>query len=152
MVTWVRFKDRASNEEFYFLNTHLDHQIQEAREKAARLIRERTAKLDASLPVILTGDFNAPAGANPAYDLLVADEFFQDTWQTAHERKGDTTLNTFNGFDPAVRESRRIDWILTRGPVETTAIQIVEFARDGQYPSDHFPVVAWLRLGRAPAP
>ena len=33
MVTWVRFKDRADGREFYFWNTHLDHQIQAAREK-----------------------------------------------------------------------------------------------------------------------
>lgn len=150
MVTWVRFKDRASNQEFYLLNTHFDHQIQEAREKSARLIRERVAKLNPGLPVILTGDFNATAGANPAYDALVGDGFFADTWNTAGERKGDPALNTFNGFKPAVRESQRIDWILTRGAVQTAAIQISDFASNGRYPSDHFPVVAWLRLGPAP--
>lgn len=152
MVTWVRFKDRTSNQEFYLLNTHFDHQIQEAREKSARLIRERVAKLNPGLPVILTGDFNATAGANPAYEALVGDGFFADTWNTAGERKGDPTLNTFNGFKPAVRESQRIDWILTRGAVQTAAIQISDFAIGGRYPSDHFPVVTWLRLGPAPKP
>ncbi len=152
MVTWVRFKDRANDQEFYLLNTHFDHQIQEAREKSAKLIRERTAKLNQALPIILTGDFNATAGANTAYDTLVADGFFADTWNTAGERKGDTTLNTFNGFKPAVRESQRIDWILTRGPVAAAAVQIVDFAKEGRYPSDHFPVVAWLKLGAAAKP
>ncbi len=147
MVTWVRFKDRVNHQEFYLLNTHFDHQIQEAREKSAKLIRERVAKLNPALPIILTGDFNATAGANPAYDAFVADGFFVDTWQTARERKGDITLNTFNGFKPAARESQRIDWILTRGDVQTAAIQISDFASGGRYPSDHFPVVAWLRLG-----
>lgn len=152
MVTWVRFLDRANNQEFYLLNTHFDHQIQEAREKSARLIRERAAKLNPALPIILTGDFNAAAGANPAYDTLVGDGFFADTWNTAKERKGDITLNTFNGFNPAVRESQRIDWILTRGAVQTTAITISDYSRDGRYPSDHFPVVAWLHLGPAAKP
>lgn len=148
MVTWVRFQDRVTNQEFYFMNTHFDHQIQEAREKSAQLIRERVAKLNPELPVILVGDFNAVAGANPAYDTLVGDGYFADTWETAAERKGDPTVNTFNGFRPAVRESKRIDWILTRGEVQTSATQIIECARDGQYPSDHFPVVAWMRLGK----
>src|SRR4051812_26401680 len=41
MVTWARFLDRQTKKQFYFWNTHLDHQIQEAREKAASLIRKR---------------------------------------------------------------------------------------------------------------
>ncbi len=152
MVTWIRFKDRTTNQEFYLLNTHFDHQIQEAREKSAKLIRERVAKLNPALPIILTGDFNATAGDNPAYEVLVGDGYFADTWKTATERKGDPTLNTFNGFKPAVRDSQRIDWILTRGAVQTTAIQIIDFARDEQYPSDHFPLVVWLRLGSSAKP
>lgn len=147
MVTWIRFKDRTTNQEFYLLNTHFDHQIQGAREKSAKLIRERVAKLNPALPIILTGDFNATAGDNPAYDVLVGDGYFTDTWKAAAERKGDPTLNTFNGFKPAVHDSQRIDWILTHGAVETATIQIIDFAQDGQYPSDHFPLVAWLRLG-----
>ena len=152
MVTWIRFKDRTTNQEFYLLNTHFDHQIQGAREKSAKLIRERVAKLNPALPIILTGDFNATAGDNPAYDVLVGDGYFTDTWKTAAERKGDPTLNTFNGFKPAVHDSQRIDWILTHGAVETATIQIIDFARDGQYPSDHFPLVAWLRLGSPAKP
>lgn len=152
MVTWIRFKDRTTNQEFYLLNTHFDHQIQGAREKSAKLIRERVAKLNPALPIILTGDFNATAGDNPAYDVLVGDGYFTDTWKTAAERKGDPTLNTFNGFKPAVHDSQRIDWILTHGAVETATIQIIDFARDGQYPSDHFPLVAWLRLGSPTKP
>lgn len=147
MVTWIRFRDRVSGGEFYLMNTHFDHQIQEAREKSARLIRERVATLNPSLPIILTGDFNAVGEANPAYATLVSDGFFADTWKTATERQGDTTLNSFNGFQPALHESKRIDWILTRGPVRTESIRIVDCARNGQYPSDHFPVVTRLLLG-----
>jgi endonuclease/exonuclease/phosphatase family metal-dependent hydrolase len=149
MVTWARFKDRRAGQEFYLANTHLDHQIQPAREKGARLIRDRLGKLNAALPIILTGDFNAVAEANPAYDLLVGAGFLVDTWKTAKERTGDATLNTFNSFKPAVRESKRIDWILTRGLPPARRTEIVDCARDGQYPSDHFPVVTWLELGAA---
>ena len=152
MVTWVRLQDRRTREEFYLVNTHLDHEIQEAREKGAKLIRERIATFNPALPIILTGDFNAVGGKNPAYDTLVGDGFFADTWKTAVERTGDNTLNTFNGFKPAVRKSERIDWILTRGAVQTERTQIVDFQKDGQYPSDHFPLVTWLRFGPTPNP
>lgn len=150
MVTWVRFRDRESGVEFYFWNTHLDHALQGAREKGAALIRDRVLALKTRLPVLLVGDFNAVAGANPVYDLLVREGGFRDTWHLARERRN-AEYNTFNGFAPPKREGQRIDWILIRGEAEVAWSEIVTFARDGQFPSDHFPVVARLRL-RAPAP
>jgi endonuclease/exonuclease/phosphatase family metal-dependent hydrolase len=43
----------------------------------------------------------------------------------------------------------RIDWILMRGSVVCDDIAILTYNRDGQYPSDHFPVIATLRwIGR----
>jgi len=148
MVTGVRFLDRRTKREFFLWNTHFDHEVQAAREKAAELVRKRVAALETKLPLILTGDFNAIAGANKAYDILTADKFFADTWTTARERvnEGVSTLNNFRGVS---KGGRRIDWILTRGAVEAERIEIVTFSRDGQFSSDHFPVVAKLRLGAA---
>jgi endonuclease/exonuclease/phosphatase family metal-dependent hydrolase len=143
MVTWVRFKDLLLQKEFYFWNTHLDHANQQAREKAAALIRSRVEKLNRKLPVILTGDFNAAGRDNKAYDILVPDTF-SDTWFMARERQGEG-LGTFNGFRRIPRDNRRIDWILLQGEAEVLSSKIVTFARDGQFPSDHFPVVAELK-------
>src|SRR4051812_28967639 len=89
MVTWVRFRDRQSGKEFYFINTHFDHEVQLAREKSATLLRKRIEDLKTDLPVILTGDFNAPAEKNPAYKILTADNFLKDTWKLAPERRGE---------------------------------------------------------------
>ncbi len=150
MVTWVRFRDRESGAEFYFWNTHLDHALQVAREKGARLIRDRVNALKTRLPVLLVGDFNAVAGTNPVYDLLVRDGGFKDTWELAAERRN-ADFNTFNGFAPPKREGQRIDWILLRGEADVAWSEIVTFAQNGQFPSDHFPVVARVRL-RLPAP
>lgn len=145
MVTWVRFKDRRTGKEFHFWNTHLDHEIQPAREKAAELIRKRIEASKTDLPLLLVGDFNAVSGANKAYDILVGDGFFRDTWPLAAERRNER-FNTFNSFRPARQESQRIDWILLRGKGQVRATEIVTFDKGGQYPSDHFPVVAWLTL------
>jgi endonuclease/exonuclease/phosphatase family metal-dependent hydrolase len=144
MVTWVRFLDRDTNREFYLVNTHFDHQVQGAREKSAELIRKRVAALNTTLPVILTGDFNA-AESNQAHEILLAQDFFTDTWQAARERRGEG-LGTFNGFKAVPKNNTRIDWILTRGTVTVEAEEIVTFSRDGHFPSDHCPLVAWLRL------
>lgn len=151
MVTWVRFRDRPAKREFYFWNTHLDHQVQLARERAAALIRQRVEALKSALPVLLVGDFNATAGANPAYDILVGEGRFTDTWTIARERRNQA-INSFHSFRGPQPGAQRIDWILARGPVTVEATEIVTFQQDGQYPSDHFPVVAWLKLGASAIP
>ena len=145
MVTWVRFKDRRSQSEFYYWNTHLDHEVQPAREKAASLIRARVAKLDTQLPILLVGDFNAVAGSNKTYDILLEDDFFRDTWKLAGERRNEN-YNSFTGFDTPRQEGKRIDWILLRGQATVRATEIITFQQNGQFPSDHFPVVTWLTL------
>jgi endonuclease/exonuclease/phosphatase family metal-dependent hydrolase len=144
MVTWVRFRDRDTSQEFYHFNTHLDHEIQLAREHGADLIRQRVSDLKTSLPVLLTGDFNAGAD-NKAHAILTSEDFFRDTWNLAKERRGEG-LGTFNGFKEIPRNNTRIDWILARGNAEVDATEIVTFSRNGQFPSDHFPIVVWLRL------
>jgi endonuclease/exonuclease/phosphatase family metal-dependent hydrolase len=148
MVTWVKFRDRATGGEFFLFNTHFDHEIQSAREKSAELVRQRVAALDPKLPVLLIGDFNAGAGSNKAYDILTGDKFFTDAWTIAGERRGEG-INTFNGFQPAQQNGVRIDWILTRGDVTVAAAETLTYATDRQFPSDHFPVLARLRLGPA---
>ena len=149
MVTWVKFRDRQTKREFIFLDTHFDHQVQEAREKSAQLIRKRLAAFDAKLPVLLVGDFNAAAGTNKAYAILTNDGFFTDTWTTARERVNEG-IGTFNAFKALEKDGPRIDWILSRGEVAADRIEIVTFSRDGQFPSDHCPVVVKLRLGTIP--
>jgi endonuclease/exonuclease/phosphatase family metal-dependent hydrolase len=145
MVTWVKFRDRATGVEFLLFNTHFDHQVQTAREKSAELVRQRVAAVDTNLPVILIGDFNAAAGANKAYEILTAGNFFTDAWLAAPERRGEG-VGTFNDFKAAVPNGPRIDWILTRGEVAVERAEMSTFSRDGQFPSDHFPVAARLRF------
>lgn len=144
MVTWARFRDLPSGQEFYFVNTHFDHQSQPSRERSAQLLLERVAEFDPELPVIVAGDFNAEALQNPVYLALVAPGAFQDTWTATNE--AEPAFGTSHGFRGPTAGGRRIDWILTRGPVETLASEIRLDHLNGQYPSDHFPVTARVRL------
>ncbi len=148
MVTWVKFLDRQTQQEFFVWNTHFANDSQAARDESAKLVRDRVAALDTKLPVILTGDFNAAAGTNQAYHILTRDDSFADTWMTAKERKGEG-LNTSNGFKAIRRNGVRIDWILTRGDIVAESTEIVTFSRNGQFPGDHFPVVARMRFATA---
>ncbi|NOS71417.1 MAG: endonuclease/exonuclease/phosphatase family protein [Verrucomicrobia bacterium] len=148
MVTWVKFHDRMTGGDFFLFNTHFDHQIQAAREKSAELVRKRVAALNTKLPVVLIGDFNAAAESNKAYEILTAEKFFTDAWLAAPERLGEG-VGTFNDFKAAVPNGARIDWILTRGEVTVERAEMSTFSRDGQFPSDHFPVAARLLLSPA---
>jgi endonuclease/exonuclease/phosphatase family metal-dependent hydrolase len=94
--------------------------------------------------MIVTGDFNAKAGANKAYDLLLADGWLSDSWHGAKERRGEVVA-TVNNFQKITPGDHRIDWILGRG-IETEWIQIITCQKDGQFPSDHFPVMGEIRL------
>lgn len=142
MVTWAKFLDKKSNKQFYFVNTHFDHQSTNAREKSAELIVEVTKEFDQELPVILTGDFNAGPGSIP-HQILTADEAYDDLFNTAEIRINEH-LGTFNGFNNPTGggANNRIDWVLGKGNLITNEIEIINYQKQGQFPSDHFPVMA----------
>jgi endonuclease/exonuclease/phosphatase family metal-dependent hydrolase len=145
MVTWVRFRERTTGREFFFWNTHLDHEVEAARQKAAALIRDRLAAADRAVPLLLVGDFNCAAGDSRAYQILTGEAGLSDAWTSAASRVNDG-LNTFNGFQPVSKGGVRIDWVLFRGKAGVSRAEIVTYAEGGQNPSDHFPVVVDLRL------
>jgi endonuclease/exonuclease/phosphatase family metal-dependent hydrolase len=102
-------------------------------------------------PVILLGDFNAGAGENPVYSQLTGPGGFTDTWVAAGNADTLGTFHEFKGVRAALG-ARRIDWILLRGPVTVVSSAIITDSRGSQLPSDHFPVMAQLRVrtgGRA---
>ncbi|WP_433169415.1 endonuclease/exonuclease/phosphatase family protein [Kribbella sp. CA-247076] len=145
MVTWVRFKDKATSKEFYAINTHLEAFDATARSKSADLILQRMKALDPTLPVIMTGDFNeaAAAGVN-VYDKLVTSGTLADSWVTA-ERRG-ALWGTFHGYKPLTPNGNRIDWILTTPGLRVSQASINTFSKRGQFPSDHLPVESWIHL------
>lgn len=145
IVTWVRFRDRAAGgREFHVLNTHFDHVSQYARERSAEFLAQRIAAFDRSLPVVVTGDFNATAHDNRAYDTLLATGLV-DTWDTAAERG--KQYATFHGYRPLVPDGDRIDWILATPGTRVHRSVVNTFAVNGQFPSDHLPVQATVTLG-----
>ncbi|MFK0119669.1 endonuclease/exonuclease/phosphatase family protein [Streptomyces sp. NPDC090994] len=145
MVTWVRFRDlRDGGREFCFLDTHLDNASQNARARAAALIAQRIGGLDASLPLVVTGDFNVAAHGNPVYDTMLGAGLV-DSWDVAAERSA--LYATFHGYRPLAPGGDRIDWILTTPGVTVHRAAINTYSRDGQFPSDHLPVQASLTLG-----
>jgi endonuclease/exonuclease/phosphatase family metal-dependent hydrolase len=66
----------------------------------------------------------------------------------AQKNEPPATFNimTFNSFRKIEKGKRRIDWVLTQGPVKVNRTEIVLFDKSKQLPSDHQPVTAMLWL------
>lgn len=139
MVTWVRFRERATSREFEVWNTHFDHEIEPARVKSAALIRQRLAAT--ARPLLLLGDFNCIADNSVAYTELTVGAGLTDTWSVARQH-AQADLNTFHGHKGPQRQGERIDWILARGATAVAESAILDYAEEGLAPSDHYPVTA----------
>ncbi|HEX9728828.1 MAG TPA: endonuclease/exonuclease/phosphatase family protein [Gemmatimonadales bacterium] len=144
ICTWARFTDRASGRSFYVLNMHFDHESQPSRERAAELVSRRIRVRAPRDPVVVLGDFNAGED-NPARRHLLAAASLRDAIRVVHPDA--TEVGTFNGFD-GIRTGEMIDAILIAPEWDVSDAWIDRTARDGRYPSDHFPVTARLRLSR----
>jgi endonuclease/exonuclease/phosphatase family metal-dependent hydrolase len=140
MVTWALFERRSDGKRFYFFNTHLPYRDQDeaARVKGGKAIAAQLATLPAGVPVVLTGDFNT----SPDSEVhAVLARTLQDAWTTAPRVEGSDA--TFHGFTG--NADKRIDWIFVKG-VQLASITSVTTRWNQRYPSDHFPLLATLRL------
>lgn len=150
ICTWARFewKDTPGSE-LLFYNTHLDHVGQTAREKGAVLIWQSLQKHVArtSLPAILTGDFNS-------YPDNAVVRFFRGETsidgQTARLTDAYSLLpevgRTAHSFQGGIEGQPPIDYIFVTPDVDLVSVTVDRSQIDGGYPSDHYPVVAQIRI------
>jgi endonuclease/exonuclease/phosphatase family metal-dependent hydrolase len=159
IATWVRLRPSGrSAGDFCFVSTHLDHEGAVARIESARLLERKLDVLCAGVPVILAGDFNAPASddRNGPYRELtfpragrprVLTDTFRAAGGTRNSATGEGTFHAFTGRGG----SDRIDWILVSPEFSTVSAGIDRDCPEGRCPSDHFPVTAVIRR-RGPPP
>ena len=150
ICTWTRFID-ADGRGFYHFNLHLDHESQPSRERSALLLKQRIeSRAFSAEPVIVTGDFNV-GERNPALTSLVGGEpgaaaAFVDTYRVRYPDAA--TVGTFTGFKLDATTGDKIDYVLVQPGTEVMSADIIRTSRNNRYPSDHFPVVARVRLAQ----
>jgi endonuclease/exonuclease/phosphatase family metal-dependent hydrolase len=149
MATWVRlrFKD-APLAEITVVNVHFDHRGPRARCESARILR-RLAESLGGQPLVVLGDFNCPPGSEPHWILTEERSHptaLRDAWIALGNTEADA--GTYHAFTGTAREGR-VDWILISRRCEVVDAAIDRTQRGGRYPSDHFPVMATLRLPAA---
>ena len=148
ICTWARFIDHDGRA-FWHFNVHLDHESQASRERSTQLLLERIeARSVRDEPVIVTGDFNA-GEKDPALATLLGpgpggEPAFVDTFRILHP--DEQRVGTYSAFAFGKTNGEKIDYVLAEPGTEVTRAGIVRWSRHGRYPSDHFPVVARVRL------
>jgi endonuclease/exonuclease/phosphatase family metal-dependent hydrolase len=145
ICTWVRLTEKSTNESFYVYNLHLDHQSQNSRQYSMKLLAKEIAKRKHPDPVIVMGDFNMNTD-DPAMTAFGADGAqirYINVWQYLHpDQPGITTFHAF-GAEPA---GPCLDHIFIDETVKIIEVAIDAREFGGRYPSDHFPIIAHLKV------
>jgi len=142
ICTVVQLKDLDSGTDFWVLNTHFDHMGYQARKKSAELVLKKIKQFNPNnQPLILMGDFNVNPFEKP-YKTLT--HTLQDSREAAKEIMG-KNLGTYNGFYNEFLP-KRIDYIFSNQLEIIFYTQINDKMRNGNYPSDHFPILVLLDI------
>lgn len=149
IVTWAKMRDIKYNQEFYFFNTHFDHQGIRARRESARLLIAQIQQICGNHPVLVTGDFNAGLQDEPILLLSGKEErgFLQNTLYIS-QKPHFGPRGTFNGWNPHSKEDRTIDHIFTRGSWQVLDHATLALVWEGRLASDHFAVLATLQWNK----
>ena len=151
---WGHFRDRLTQQDFYFLNLHMDHVGVKARRESAKLVMQRiTAMTDGGKKLaVLTGDFNVPQ-TDELYGLFTQSGVLKDCYTEARERFVEN--GSFNSFHTQAYTTERIDHIFVTPKTAVDAFAIRTDSRwredkDGQWTcrvlSDHYPLFARIRF------
>lgn len=135
-ASWARFAPRDGGPAFHVVNVHFEYRSGSNRLRSAALVAERIAPwIAAGQPVLLLGDINARAGSATARRLEDAGLVFTPVaGATYHFNRG---LGLFGA----------IDHIAATADVTPAGPPVVLRQRfRGEWPSDHYPVLADLRL------
>lgn len=142
ICTYVLLEDREHQQPLWVFNTHFDHVGEQARYQSAQLILKKIDQVDKNgYPVVLMGDLNAEPG-DPPIDTL--NDRMKDAYDVT-EKPPFGPEGTYNGFHFEEPVRRRIDYIFVRGAA-VTRYGVLSDPENLHYPSDHFPVMAEIRI------
>lgn len=145
ICTWVRLAEKKSGKAFYIYNLHLDHQSEFSRQKSVELLAKEIAHRPHGNPCIVMGDFNMGLNEPSMTDLLRPSRPLRmaDTWQTIHP--SENPPGTYHAFEGTAR-GPKIDHILIGPGTEIIEVAVDARSFSGHWPSDHFLVMARLKL------
>lgn len=141
-LTHVQLRSKVTGQRLHFLNTHFDHQGEQARLESGLLVARTAQALAGNDAVVLTGDLNLRSD-HPAYAALV--RVLQDT-ANRPEKPATGPSMTFNGFGKEIEPDNKIDFVFISHGLRSRSHAVIADLYQGLYPSDHFPVVSTIRF------
>jgi len=138
ICTWAILRDKLTDREVMFCNTHLDHSNDTVRDAQAKILMDFIDDYVAQYPVFLTGDFNTTYGKAP---YLTVTKTLVDSHKQAEvdisEVKG-----TFHDYG---KPGNEIDFCFYTGlKADPVAYRILSDDYDG-FVSDHYGVISYFR-------
>lgn len=153
LVTWCKFRLLATQQEFFFFNTQLDHVGAASRTYGSQLLWDRMQKITETpeAPLFLVGDFNTYRHTSTYRYFTTAQDGpkLLEAWKQAEEPIGKVSY-TYHGWAGVDNDGERgaepaanhIDWIFYRPAMRVLTTEVITEARNGRYPSDHYPIQA----------
>lgn len=151
VASWARLKDKTSHLSLLAVNTHFDHVGTAARLESARQLRRWIgANRQRGETVVLMGDFNSPL-ESPPHDAITdpapGQIALHDTLaisRTPHFGP----LGTFTGFRIERNDLSPIDHVFVSDGTAVLRHATLTQQTAGKLPSDHYPVIADLCVGK----
>lgn len=140
ICTWAKLQNRLTGDVYVHVNSHFDHESEEARAAGAEILHAYIEEHFADVPVVFTADMNATADET-AHATMTAN--LQDAALVADKA---VTYGTFHGCSPETHADYTIDYILCSPDIHVKSFRVVTKGVDGRFTSDHFPLYADLVL------
>ncbi len=146
IAVWAIIEDIKTQKNVFCINTHFDNQSIKARLHSATLLLYKIKKLADNMPIVLMGDFNMSL-KDEAYKILVGN---WESYESIRNCMPEEILSsnkefTFNGFGK-IKSKNVIDHIFVSNEFEVKQSNIKYNNDTFPYLSDHFPVIAHLRI------
>jgi len=147
IVTYALLERCTDGQQILFVNTHLEHTAAVARVKQTTYLLDiLSAYTDA--PVVMTGDFNAESNEDAI--RMIEDTTLIDSSKIAEQAYTRTTFTRFGELEG--EGDSTIDYVfVSEDRIDVEDYRVFDEMVDGDYPSDHFPVVIRYRLKDTPA-
>ncbi len=139
-ATWGLFKHIATDQIFFMVNTHLDHESVTAQTEGMKLISNKLLEYEWDYPLYLIGDFNV-VSTDKALDGVR--EFMRNARAYATVKDYNPTVNGFG----ASSSRKQIDHIYYSDYLKAVEYYTIMDAYEGvTYVSDHYPIYAIIKL------
>ncbi len=142
VTVWVKLRDKATGGEFFYFDTHLDHQGKVARVEASKLNVAKMKEIAGKKATIfISGDMNAAFGAANGACLKEYTDWMKGARETAPVTDFRATYNAFGKGNALL-----IDHIFYRN-AKAVKYETLDGKDYGvRYISDHYPIVCIFKF------